>query len=145
MAQLFSLGHMSVMPNSDSLDEFHHLFKKGDMIGVRRLVSSGADVNVRNRFGWTPLMIAANEGHTPIVSYLLSVGADVRAVNDFGASALAYAALRGECRVIQALLDAGAPLDVRPHGVSLLAFAGWGDGRDKTQRHFEMLQEAGAI
>ena len=133
------------MPEPDILDEFHHLFKKGDIIGVRKLIEFGASVNVRNRFGWTPLMLAASKGHTPIVRYLLSVGADVRIVNDFGASALAYAALAGECSVIQALLDAGAPVDVQPHGASLLSFAGWGVGRDKTQRHLEMLRKGGAV
>ncbi|MFL6195534.1 MAG: hypothetical protein ACJ75H_15265 [Thermoanaerobaculia bacterium] len=71
-------------------------------------------------------------------------GRGVLAINDFGASALAYAALRGECRTIQVLLDAGASLDVRPHGVSLLEFAGRGDGDFKTRRHFELLRAAGA-
>lgn len=89
-------------------------------------------------------MLAASKGHTPIVRFLLSAGADVQATNDFGASALAYAGLRGECRTIQVLLDAGASVDVRPHGVSLLEFSGSGDGRFKTQRHFELLRTAGA-
>jgi ankyrin repeat protein len=128
----------------DTFEEFQRLIKKGDLIGVRKLVSSGADINLGNRFGWTPLMLAANEGHTPIVEFLLTAGAAVHQVNDFGASALAYAALRGECRAIQALLDAGAPVNVRPHGVSLLAFAGWGDGRFRTEKHFELLRAAGA-
>ena len=132
------------MPTEDTFEQFHRLIKKCDVIAVREFIASGVDADLRNRFGWTPLMLAANEGHTPIVSLLLSEGADVQAVNDFGASALAYAALRGEWRTIQALLDAGASLEVRPHGVSLLEFAGWGDGRFETQRHFELLRAAGA-
>jgi uncharacterized protein len=132
------------MPTDDIFDQFHRLIKKGDIIAVRDFIASGVDANLRNRFGWTPLMLAANEGHSPIVSLLLSAGADVQAVNDFGASALAYAALGGKCRTIQVLLGAGASLDVRPHGVSLLEFAGWGGGRFETQRHFELLQAAGA-
>ena len=133
------------MATEDKLEQFHRLIKKGDIIAFRAFISSGADANLRNKFGWTPLMLAANEGQTPIVSFLLSAGADVQAVNDFGASALAYAALRGECKTIQVLLDAGASINVCPHGVSLLKFAGWGDGCDKTQRHFQKLQNAGAI
>lgn len=132
------------MPTDDTFDRFHRMIKKGDVIAMREFIASGVSVDLRNRFGWTPLMLAASEGHTPIVSLLLSEGADVQAVNDFGASALAYAALRGKCRTIQALLDAGASLDARPHGVSILEFAGWGDGRFETQRHFELLRAAGA-
>jgi ankyrin repeat protein len=132
------------MPTDDTFDRLHRLIKKGDVIAVREFIASGVSVDLRNRLGWTPLMLAANEGHTPIVSLLLSEGADVQAVNDFGASALAYAALRGECRTIQALLDAGASLDVRPHGASLLEFARGGDGRFESQRHLELLRAVGA-
>jgi len=132
------------MPNEDTFKHFHRLITQGDVVAVLEFIASGVDVDLRNWFGWTPLMLAAGEGHTPIVSLLLSAGADVQAVNNFGASALAYAALRGECLTIQVLINAGAPLEVRPHGVSLLEFAGWSGGREKTQRHFQMLQEAGA-
>jgi ankyrin repeat protein len=132
------------MPEANAFDEVHRLIKMGDIIALRKFVASGVDVNSRNRFGWTPLMLAAGEGQTPIVRYLLSAGADIRAINQYGASPLAYAALEGECRTVQALLDAGAPLDVRPHGVSLLEFAGWGGGRHRTQKHFDLLREAGA-
>ncbi len=132
------------MKNEDTFNKFHRLINKGDLEAVLELVASGAEVDARNLYGWTPLMIAAGEGHTPIVSLLLAAGADVKAVNNFGASALAYAALRGEWLTIQVLLDAGAPLNVRPNGVSLLEFAGWSDGRKSKQRHFQILQEAGA-
>lgn len=132
--------------NADHIfEKFHRAIKAGDVIAIRNLVTSGLDVNTRNRFGWTPLMVAGVEGHTTIISYLLSIGAQVSQVNDFGASPLAYAALSGECRAIQALLDAGAPVNVRPHGVSLLEFAERGGGRSRTRRHFEILREAGAV
>ena len=132
------------MPSEDTFKKFHRLINKGDLIAVLELIASGVDVNLRNLFGWTALMLAAGEGHAPIVSLLLAAGADVKAVNNFGASALAYAALRGEWLTIQVLIEAGAPLNVRPNGVSLLEFAGRGDGRIKKQRHFQILQEAGA-
>jgi ankyrin repeat protein len=109
------------------------------------MVESGYDVNIRNRFGWTLLMLAASHGNTPLVDYLVSRGADVNATNDFGVSALAYAALHGECKAIKKLLDSGASIDVHPHGITLLGFAGWGDGRDRTKQHFDLLRQAGAV
>ncbi len=90
-------------------------------------------------------MMAALEGKTPIISFLLSAGADVNAINNFGESALSCAALEGECKIIQTLLDAGAAIDVRPHGLSLLTYAGHGGGRFKTQKHFKLLKEKGAV
>jgi len=131
------------MSDNDLFNLFRNLIKKGDLVAIRKLVESGADINIRNDHGWTPLMAATVRGRVPIIEYLLSKGADVKPVNNADASALAYAALSGECRAIQILLDAGAPLDVRPHGVSLLEFVDWGKGRFKTQRHFELLRAAG--
>jgi ankyrin repeat protein len=129
---------------SDPFDQLSKCIKRGDVIGVRALVASGVSVDSRNRFGWTPLMLAAGSGNTSIVDYLLSAGASVGAINNFGASPIAYATLSGECSVIESLLRAGAPIDVKPHGVTLLEFAERGGGRHKTRRHFDLLREAGA-
>jgi len=133
------------MAPPNTFNEFSRFIKKGDLVAVRKMVESGADVNVRDRFGWTPLILAAVHARTPIISYLLSVGADIRAINNGGESALAHAALHGKGRSIQVLLEAGAPVDVRPQGVSLLQFAGRGEGRFRTQKHFELLRKTGAV
>jgi ankyrin repeat protein len=128
----------------DQFEAFYRLIKNHDLHGIRQLVEAGADVNIRNPGGWTPLMAAALKGRTPIVKYLVSAGADIAATNAFGESALAFAALEGECNVIEFLLASGAPIDIRPRGASLLDYAAIGGGRTKTQRHFEMLRTAGA-
>jgi ankyrin repeat protein len=46
---------------------------------VRALLNEGAKVNVRRIDGATPLMIAANNGHSDVVQALLEKGADVTA------------------------------------------------------------------
>jgi ankyrin repeat protein len=135
---------MSDSTNAKFFDEFHTHIKHGDILRIKTLVASGVGADTRNRFGWTPLMLAALEGHTPIISYLISAGADVNATNDYGVSPLAYAALKGHCKALDALLAAGARVDVRPHGVSLLEFTSRGAGRLRTQDHFDRLREAGA-
>ena len=71
------------MPYEDTFNKFHRLISKGDVIAVLEFIASGVDVDIRNLFGWTPLMLAAGEGHTAIVSLLLSAGANVKAVNNF--------------------------------------------------------------
>jgi ankyrin repeat protein len=132
------------MVTDGAFNQFHRLIKKGDVIAIRNLLSSGLDVDLRNEFGWTPLMLAASEGQGSVVRLLLASGADVNSVNDFGASALAYAALRGEGRIIHEFLKAGAQIDIRPHGVSLLEFAPWGPTLADHQDHLEVLRKAGA-
>jgi ankyrin repeat protein len=135
---------MSDSTDAKSFDEFQTHIKHGDILRVKALVAAGVGPDTRNRFGWTPLMLAASEGHTPIISYLISAGADVNAVNDFGVSPLAYAALEGHCKALDILLAAGANVHVQPHGVSLLEFTNRGGGRFRTQDHFTRLREAGA-
>jgi len=129
---------------ADIFDQFQKLIKHGNLLGVKQLVESGADVNIRKFSGWTPLMLAAWKGRTPIVKYLLSVGGDVTAVTAGGDSALGLAALEGECNVIRVLLEAGASVDVQPGGRNLLEYVEWGGGRSKTRRHIEILRAAGA-
>jgi ankyrin repeat protein len=100
-----------------------------------RAFEAGADANMRNRFGWTPLMLAASQANTAIIRVLLDAGADADARNDFGASPLAYAALKGSHAATEALLRAGASLypDVYSYAKS---------GGHSNQRVFELLAEA---
>lgn len=51
---------------------------------MQLLVEHGADVEIGNRHGHTPLMIAAYREKTPIVEYLLKVGANPNAVSSKG-------------------------------------------------------------
>jgi ankyrin repeat protein len=135
------------MPNDANQNVFlisQRLIKKGNLIDLRSLIESGADVNVRSRNGATLLMCAAIEGDLPIIEFLLAHGADVSATDKAGVSALACAALEGQWRAVRALLRSGAPVNVRPGGLTLLEFTQQGRGCDKTKRHIELLKQAGA-
>src|SRR2546422_2234588 len=55
--------------------------------------------------GWTPLMIAAAEGHAETVSALVEGGANVNATNALGRTALMFASSYGFLAIVQDLLD----------------------------------------
>ena len=63
----------------------------GDLAEIGRLLEAGADVNVRNKFGVTPLMMASKEGHAEIVKLLLANKADVNAAHTDGRTPLMVA------------------------------------------------------
>lgn len=44
---------------------------------VKRMVEGGAEIQMRDRIGCTPIMIAAEHGHRPITAMLLGVGGNV--------------------------------------------------------------------
>ena len=54
---------------------------------VELLIKAGADVNIKTEFGYTPLLIAARNGHIYITEALLKAGADVNAVSPTGKTA----------------------------------------------------------
>jgi ankyrin repeat protein len=60
---------------------------------VQYLVDAGANVNLTNRTGETPLMMAITRGDDAIftVQYLIDHGANLDATNEFGVSVFGYA------------------------------------------------------
>jgi len=63
-----------------------------------------ADVNRANKTGWTPLCIAAQEGHASIVQLLTKANVDVNTTNQDGATPLYVAARRAHESVIRILI-----------------------------------------
>ena len=71
-----------------------HAVHKNQLESVKALLDAGADPNLADRAGTTPLIMAAGYGYTPIVELLLRRGADPRRFNRNGQNAL-DAALSG--------------------------------------------------
>ncbi|KAH7228879.1 ras guanine nucleotide exchange factor domain-containing protein [Fusarium oxysporum] len=69
------------------------------------------DVDARDISGWTPLCLAAVEGHEAVVQLLLDRGANTEAADKEGRTPLWYAALKGHEAVVRLLLDRGAYIE----------------------------------
>ncbi len=80
---------------------------------VSLLLDAGADANVQNRYGLTPLIQASTTGNGEIISMLLDAGADANARTLQGDTALMNAAKAGTVQGVQALIDAGADVEAR--------------------------------
>jgi outer membrane lipoprotein-sorting protein len=76
------------------------------------LVERGSDVNARDRFGRTPLVLAAKYDTVSVIEPLLAHGADVNADDEWGSTALMNTE-RGDVGAI--LIAHGARLDIRDH------------------------------
>lgn len=65
--------------------------------------------------GWTPLMIAAAEGHPKTVSALIKAGANVNATNTLGRTALMFASSKGFAGIVKDLLSHRADPNIVPN------------------------------
>jgi ankyrin repeat protein len=75
---------------------------------VKVLLEYGADVNLADGFGQTPLMQAAKKGHFDICKDLLDHHADTNAQSTTGSNAVARAAHHGHEEIVNLLLERGA-------------------------------------
>ncbi|XP_020106353.1 ankyrin-3 isoform X2 [Ananas comosus] len=69
----------------------HCAARRGDLAAVRLLTNKGCDVNIMNEEGYTPLMLAAKEGHGEICEHLILSGAKCDIKNHRGETALSLA------------------------------------------------------
>ena len=80
-------------------------FKDGSVL--RLLLEHGADINVQNQIGWTPLLMASFNGALEVVRLFLENGADVEAKTNDGKTALQVAAEEGHEEVVELLREQG--------------------------------------
>jgi ankyrin repeat protein len=90
---------------------------------VKCLLSSDADINLRNKQGQSPLFIASQRGHCAIVKCLLSSGADINLRDEGGKSPLFVAISAGYHDIVRLL---------RPHG---------GLRKDNIKAHYKIISK----
>lgn len=120
----------------------------GDAAEVERLLHSGADPNLNDKLGWTPLAIATNKDHPEVVKLLLDHGADVAYRDILGRQPLANVRSK---EVAKMLLDRGADVNAKDNdGTTALILSSFldpdlhGPSADQAEAIIELLVENGA-
>lgn len=89
----------------------HIVVQRRDLVWINWLAQKGANPNIQNRAGVTPLMLAAQLGYTEGVSALIAAGARVDVANAAGETPLMLAVHRRDTAMLRVLLEAGADPD----------------------------------
>ena len=102
-------------------ETLHKACDKGNIEAVKQFLADGADVNVKDKDGGTPLSYAAFEGHKEIAELLIEKGADVNATGESGRTPLHNAGSWNK-ETIELLIAKGA--DVNAEVVSKTRYNG---------------------
>jgi ankyrin repeat protein len=103
--------------------------QSGLVDAVKTHLAGGADVNAKNKGGYTALHLAAKKGHVEVAKVLLEAKADIGLVSKSGKTALHYVAYyNGNLDLAAALLDAGAAVNAK-------------DGKNKTPLDYALSKK----
>ncbi len=90
-----------------ALDIFAASFM-GDVAAIEQHILAGSDLNMKDQYGSSPLIIAATFGKTEVAKSLIKGGVDLNLPNDIGSSPLHIAAFFCRVEIVEALLAEGA-------------------------------------
>ena len=89
----------------------HIVTARREATWIRFLINNGANPNLANKEGVTPLMLATRIGHIEGVTELLEAGADVDPLSVTGETPLIFAVHRRDVPLVRVLLKHGADPD----------------------------------
>src|SRR5580658_6265892 len=122
-------------PQPDGTTALHWAVRHDDLPTADALIKAGADVKAANRYGVTPMALAATNGNPAMIRRLLDAGADPNSANPGGETALMTAARTGKVDAVTVLLDRGANVNAKDtvHAQTALMWAALEDHPDMVQ------------
>ena len=98
----------------DGMTALHWASRNGDLELTQMLLYAGANVKATTRLGgYTPLLMAADQGHASVIAALVAGGADVKAANALGTTPLMLAAASGNPQAVSILVENGAEVEAK--------------------------------
>ena len=86
----------------------HEAALQGNIDAVRQHIKAGSDLNEKDAYGSSPLIVAATFGKTEVARALIEAGADMKISDNLGSTPLLIAAFLCRTEIVKALLDKGA-------------------------------------
>ena len=113
--------NMKINPNTANL-QLLQATQRGDREAVLKLLQQGADINVRDAQGRTPVMIATYQHNTDMVRTLLQAGAGVNIRDNNKENPLLHAGAQGWLDILRLAIEAHADtrLTNRFGGISII-------------------------
>ncbi len=100
-------------PDVDGSTALHWAAHRDDLVAAESLLRAGARAEAGNRYGATPVLVAATSGSAAMLEMLLDAGADPNVGLPEGETPLMRTARAGRVDAVQVLLAHGADVDAR--------------------------------
>ncbi|MCJ7581571.1 MAG: acyltransferase family protein [Candidatus Aminicenantes bacterium] len=91
----------------------HAAALQGSIDVIQQHIRAGSDLNEKDVYGSSPLIIAATFGKTEVARALIEAGADMKIKNNEGSNSLHIAAFFCRTEIVESLLDNGADKNLR--------------------------------
>ena len=88
--------------------DIHTATLMGDLKSINQHIKAGSDLDEKDQYGSTPLIIAVTFGKTEVAGTLIGAGADINCRNNEGSTPLHIAAFFCRTEIVKILLDNGA-------------------------------------
>lgn len=85
----------------------------GNLKAVQQHINAGSDLNEKDEYGSSPLIIATTFGKADVAKALIEGGADLNGTNNEGSTPLHNAAFFCRTEIVEALLEKGAEKNVK--------------------------------
>lgn len=85
----------------------------GDLKTIQQHIAAGTNLNQKDAYGSTALIIAATFGKTEVANALIEGGADLNVTNNEGGTALHSAAFLCRTEIVKALVDNGIDKNIK--------------------------------
>lgn len=105
-----SYSEISVKPPAMDI---HTATFLGDLDAINQHIKAGSDLNEKDKYGSSPLIIAATFGKTEVARALIGAGADVNCTNNDGSTPLHTAAFLCRTEIVEALLEKDADKNIK--------------------------------
>ena len=98
----------------DGMTALHWAAMNGDLELAEMLIVAGANLRATTRLGtYTPLYLASQQGHGPVIAALIKAGADLKTGTPNGTTPLMVAAAAGEVAAVKVLVEHGADVNAK--------------------------------
>ncbi len=121
---------------NETYNRLEKIIYENDLKALKTEIEAGMDVNLQNKYGWTPLHLSIRRDRRDMVAYLLEQGADIDRVDGVGWTPLMEAVMDDMPELCKYLLDNGADVSIANQRGGTAAMLAQKFGRSSMVQYF---------